>query len=81
MADITALRGLEPPPTEEEILATAQQYVRTVGCLTGLNSTTRPAYDKAVAAIAAATSTLLAELADAPAPAAAPRRRNRGGTW
>jgi hypothetical protein len=63
-SDITVLRGLEPPATEQEIYAAAQQYVRKVGGLSGLTSTTKPAFDKAVAAIAAAITTLLAELPD-----------------
>lgn len=64
--NITVLRGLEPPATEQEIYAAAQQYVRKVGGLTGLSSTTKPAFDKAVAAVAAATSTLLAEFTRPP---------------
>jgi hypothetical protein len=62
--NITLLRGLEPAATEQEIYAAAQQYVRKVGGLTGLSSTTKPAFDKAVAAVAAATTALLAELPD-----------------
>ncbi|WP_280337623.1 DUF2277 domain-containing protein [Nocardia wallacei] len=60
--NITVLRGLEPPATEQEIYAAAQEYVRKVGGLSGLSSTTKPAFDKAVAAVAAATPELLAEL-------------------
>ncbi|GAB2716989.1 DUF2277 domain-containing protein [Nocardia thraciensis] len=60
--NITVLRGLEPPATEQEIYAAAQEYVRKVGGVSGLSSTTKPAFDKAVATIAAATTTLLAEL-------------------
>ncbi|WP_036566848.1 DUF2277 domain-containing protein [Nocardia sp. BMG51109] len=60
--NITVLRGLEPPATEQEIYAAAQEYVRKVGGLSGLSSTTKPAFDKAVAAVAAATTTLLSEL-------------------
>ena len=59
---ITALRGLEPPATEQEIFAAAQEYVRKVGGLSGLSSATKPAFDTAVATIAAATTTLLSEL-------------------
>ncbi|MBF6134277.1 DUF2277 domain-containing protein [Nocardia otitidiscaviarum] len=60
--NITLLRGLEPPATEQEIFAAAQEYVRKVGGVSGLTTTTKPAVDKAVAAIAAATTQLLAEL-------------------
>ncbi|MFD4403478.1 DUF2277 domain-containing protein [Nocardia sp. NPDC058499] len=62
--NITVLRGLEPAATEEEIYAAAQQYVRKVGGLSGLSSATKPAVDKAVAAVAEATTTLLTELPD-----------------
>ncbi|TQM29184.1 DUF2277 domain-containing protein [Nocardia bhagyanarayanae] len=61
---ITVLRGLEPAATEQEIYAAALQYVRKVGGVSGLSSTTKAAVDKAVATIAAATTTLLAELPD-----------------
>ncbi|MFQ6327551.1 DUF2277 family protein [Nocardia sp. NBC_01009] len=62
--NITLLRGLEPAPTEQEIYAAALQYVRTVGGVSGLSTTTKAAVDKAVAAIAAATTQLLADLPD-----------------
>lgn len=62
--NITVLRGLEPAATEQEIYAAALQYVRKVGGVSGLSSTTKAAVDKAVAAIAEATTTLLAELPD-----------------
>ncbi|MET8776126.1 DUF2277 domain-containing protein [Nocardia sp. NPDC050713] len=61
---ITVLRGLEPAATEQEIYAAALQYVRKVGGVSGLSSTTKAAVDKAVATIAAATTTLLDELPD-----------------
>ncbi|APE32909.1 hypothetical protein BOX37_01810 [Nocardia mangyaensis] len=75
--NITVLRGLEPAATEQEIYAAALQYVRKVGGISGLSSTTKPAVDKAVAAIAAATTTLLAELPDrrVPPPSEPPLRR------
>lgn len=66
-SNITLLRGLEPAATEQEIYAAALQYVRTVGGVSGLSSTTKVAVDKAVAAIAAATTQLLADLPDRPA--------------
>ncbi|GAB2652903.1 DUF2277 domain-containing protein [Nocardia goodfellowii] len=62
--NITLLRGLEPAATEQEIYAAALQYVRTVGGVSGLSTTTKVAVDKAVAAIAAATTQLLADLPD-----------------
>ncbi|MBF6246801.1 DUF2277 domain-containing protein [Nocardia elegans] len=77
--NITALRGLEPAATPEEIQAAALQYVRKVGGVSGLSTTTKAAVDKAVATIAAATTTLLAELPDHPAADGVepPLRRNR----
>ncbi|WP_194825573.1 DUF2277 domain-containing protein [Nocardia sp. XZ_19_231] len=75
--NITVLRGLEPAATEQEIYAAALQYVRKVGGISGLSSATKPAVDKAVAAIAAATTELLAELPDrrVPPPTEPPLRR------
>jgi hypothetical protein len=60
--NITALRGLEPPATDEEIAAAALQYVRKVGALSSISPATRDAVDRAVAEIAATTTRLLAEL-------------------
>ncbi|MBF6349816.1 MULTISPECIES: DUF2277 domain-containing protein [Nocardia] len=68
--NITVLRGLEPAATEEEIYAAALQYVRKVGGLSGLSSATKPAVDKAVAAVAEATTALLTELPDRRVPPA-----------
>jgi len=75
--NITVLRGLEPAATEQEIYAAALQYVRKVGGISGLSSATKPAVDKAVAAIAAATTALLEELPDrrVPPPTEPPLRR------
>ncbi|WP_067842698.1 DUF2277 domain-containing protein [Nocardia lijiangensis] len=76
---ITVLRGLEPAATEQEIYAAALQYVRKVGGVSGLSSTTKAAVDKAVATIAAATTTLLAELPDTSiAPSTEPPVRSSG---
>ncbi|MET8651892.1 MULTISPECIES: DUF2277 domain-containing protein [Nocardia] len=69
--NITLLRGLEPAATEQEIYAAALQYVRTVGGVSGLSTATKAAVDKAVTAIASATTQLLADLSSAPAPSAA----------
>ncbi|WP_054816733.1 DUF2277 domain-containing protein [Nocardia arizonensis] len=69
--NITLLRGLEPAATEQEIYAAALQYVRTVGGVSGLSTTTKAAVDKAVTAIAAATTQLLADLPNHPTPSAA----------
>ncbi|MFI6869149.1 DUF2277 domain-containing protein [Nocardia sp. NPDC050406] len=60
--NITALRGLEPAATPEEINAAALQYVRKVGGLSSISDTNRAAVDAAVADIAAATTRLLEAL-------------------
>ncbi|MBF6135011.1 DUF2277 domain-containing protein [Nocardia otitidiscaviarum] len=57
--NITALRGLEPAATSEEINAAALQYVRKVGGLSSVSDSNRAAVDAAVAEIAAATERLL----------------------
>ncbi|MEV6068703.1 DUF2277 domain-containing protein [Nocardia sp. NPDC052001] len=69
--NITILRGLEPPATDQEIYAAAQQFVRKISGVSGLTTATKPAVDKAVEAIAAATTQLLAELPDRRVPVAA----------
>ncbi|MCB1270821.1 MAG: DUF2277 domain-containing protein [Microthrixaceae bacterium] len=60
--NITPLRGLAPPATHEEVEAAALQYVRKVGALSSVSRANRPAVDRAVARIVAATSDLLEEL-------------------
>ncbi len=60
--NITALRGLEPPATDEEVDAAALQYVRKVAALSSVSEDVRPAVVEAGTAIAAATHQLLAEL-------------------
>jgi hypothetical protein len=60
--NITALRGLEPAATAEEIQAAALQYVRKVSGIQTVTDKTRDAVEAAVAEIAATTTRLLAEL-------------------
>lgn len=60
--NITALRGLEPAATAEEIEAAARQYVRKVSGVQTVTDNTREAFERAVAEVAAATTRLLAEL-------------------
>jgi hypothetical protein len=60
--NITALRGLEPPATSEEVAAAALQYVRKVGGLSSVSPANADAVQRAVASIAAATTVLLTEL-------------------
>ncbi|HEV7649480.1 MAG TPA: DUF2277 family protein [Actinophytocola sp.] len=60
--NITALRGLEPAATAEEIEAASRQYVRKVSGVQTLTDKTRDPFEEAVAAVTAATTRLLAEL-------------------
>lgn len=60
--NITTLRGLEPPATAEEIEAAAVQYVRKVTGVAKVTDATAEAFNAAVAAVAAATSQVLADL-------------------
>lgn len=60
--NITALRGLEPAATTEEIEAAALQYVRKVSGIQSVSDKTRAPVEAAVAEIAAITTRLLAEL-------------------
>jgi hypothetical protein len=60
--NITALRGLEPAATSEEIEAAALQYVRKVGGLGAVSPRTEEAVARAVRRVADATADLLAEL-------------------
>jgi hypothetical protein len=75
--NITMLRGLEPPATDDEIRAAALQYVRKVGSLSSVGPSTQAAVDRAVAAIAEATAELLAALPArrVPPPVLPPLRR------
>ncbi|MCB0920831.1 MAG: DUF2277 domain-containing protein [Candidatus Nanopelagicales bacterium] len=60
--NITILRGLEPPATETEIRAAAEQYVRKVSGVAKPSAATEAAYVAAIEAVAAATTTLLTDL-------------------
>ncbi|MEN0129200.1 MAG: DUF2277 domain-containing protein, partial [Brevundimonas sp.] len=60
--NITTLRGLEPPASDEEVQAAARQYVRKVTGVQKLTDATRDAFEAAVAAVAAATTLVLDEL-------------------
>lgn len=75
--NITALRGLEPEATPDEIRAAALQYVRKVGGLSSISPVTEAAVNKAVTQIAAVTTQLIAELPErrTPPPTEPPLRR------
>lgn len=60
--NITTLRGLQPPATEDEVTAAARQYVRKVSGVTSVSPATEEAFENAVRVVAAATAELLAEL-------------------
>jgi hypothetical protein len=59
---IKQLRGADPPPTDAEIDAAALQYVRKVSGYRKPSRANQAAFDQAVAAVAAATRTLLPAL-------------------
>jgi hypothetical protein len=75
--NITTLRGLEPPATSEEVEAAARQYVRKVSGVTKVAPAAEAAFERAVAAVAAATSELLGDLPPRrqPPPTLPPLRR------
>lgn len=75
--NITALRGLEPEATNEEIRAAALQYVRKVGGLSSVSPRVEAAVARAVDAVTAATIELLDELPERrqPPPTVPPLRR------
>jgi len=60
--NITELRGLQPPATDEEIRAAARQYVRKVSGLAKVPPAVDDAFEAAVATVTDATLTLLATL-------------------
>jgi hypothetical protein len=60
--NITTLRGLDPAATAEEIEAAARQYVRKVSGMTRPSHANEEAFARAVEAVTAATSQLLADL-------------------
>lgn len=80
--NITALRGLEPPATTEEVEAAALQYVRKVSAVVSGPLLESDTVTEAVAAIAAITTTLLASLPPRRNPPSTlpPGRRRAGGT-
>jgi hypothetical protein len=60
--NITELRGLEPPATDDEIEAAARQFVRKVSGLRQPPPGVAEAYETAVAEVTASVHRLLAEL-------------------
>ncbi|MEV6304831.1 DUF2277 domain-containing protein [Actinoplanes sp. NPDC051861] len=66
--NIHQLHNFEPPATTDEIHAAALQYVRKVAGSTRPSQANQAAFDRAVAAVTAATAELLAELVTAAPP-------------
>ena len=75
--NITTLRGLEPPATDDEIEAAARQYVRKVSGVQSPSSATTEAFERAVEAVTDATRDLLTLLPPRrqPPPTVPPLRR------
>ena len=75
--NITTLRGLEPEATTEEIEAAARQYVRKVSGVQATSARTEDAVERAVRAVALATTELLEVLPprQQPPPTLPPLRR------
>jgi hypothetical protein len=65
---IHTLYNFEPPATEEEVRAAALQYVRKVSGFTKPSRANAEAFERAVDAVAAASSRLLAELVTSAGP-------------
>ena len=60
--NIHQLHNFEPPATHDEVRAAALQYVRKVAGTTQPSQRNQAAFDRAIAAVAAATEELLSEL-------------------
>jgi hypothetical protein len=60
--NIRVLHNFEPPATSDEVQAAALQYVRKVSGAAKPSAANQAAFDKAVAAVAAATAELLEAL-------------------
>jgi hypothetical protein len=80
--NITTLRGLEPPPTAEEIEAAARQYVRKVSGVQSTSANTGAAFEEAVRRVTEATTDLLDDLPARrqPPPTLPPLRRRADAT-
>jgi hypothetical protein len=65
---IHTLYNFEPPPTDEEVRAAALQYVRKISGFTKPSRANAEAFERAVDAVAAASSRLLSELVTSAAP-------------
>jgi hypothetical protein len=66
--NIRTLHNFEPPATEDEIRASALQYVRKVSGFTKPSQANAEAFERAVGDVTAATTRLLGELVTAAPP-------------
>jgi hypothetical protein len=66
--NIHQLHNFDPPATQEEIRAAALQYVRKVAGAARPSQANQAAFDRAVAAVEAATAELLGELVTTASP-------------
>ncbi|MBD5787637.1 DUF2277 domain-containing protein [Cellulosimicrobium terreum] len=60
--NITTLRGLQPPATEEEVEAAARQFVRKVTGIARTSPATEEPFERAVDEVAAIVARLLDDL-------------------
>ena len=60
--NIKVLHNFEPPATKPEVEAAATQYVRKVAGMTKPSQSNQAVFDEAIAAVSAATQTLLESL-------------------
>jgi hypothetical protein len=65
---IHTLHNFDPPATDEEVRAAALQYVRKISGFTSPSRANAEGFDRAVDAVAAASSRLLDELVTSAAP-------------
>ena len=63
--NIRTLHNFDPPASSDEVHAAATQYVRKIAGTTRPSQANQAAFDQAIAAVADATETLLAELVTA----------------
>lgn len=66
--NIRPLNNFEPPASEDEVRAAAEQYVRKIGGASKPSTANAAAYERAVEAIAAASQELLDSLVTTAAP-------------
>lgn len=66
--NIRTLHNFEPPATDEEVAAAALQYVRKIAGFSKPSRANQEAFERAVAAVAAASAELLHELSTSAPP-------------